>query len=275
MVVAGMELTRRLGERARLLGLELRAALFPPVCWLCRRAASLDGFGCAAHALEPCRFDPSEARCAGCAALLPTGIRRGPCARCRRSPRGYRALVAAGPYREPGALREWVLALKHGGRRELATPLAAFLAEAWRRAGGPPPGAVLVPVPLHALRRLERGHDQARRLAEELASELGLELVPALRRARWTAPQGAAGVRSRAANVADAFVLRRRLGPRLAGRELWLVDDVVTSGATLAACARALRSAQPRSVSGLCLARAEPRAEDLAADADLERAGEG
>ncbi len=252
---------------------ELRAALFPPLCWLCRSEPPVDGLGCAEHALAPCRFDPAEPRCAGCAGRLPAGLRGGLCAACRRGPRGYRVLVAGGPYRDDSALREWLLAFKHGGRRELALPLAAFLAEAWTRAGGPPPGAVLVSVPLHPLRRLERGYDQARLLGDELAQRLELEHVHALRRARWTPPQGAPGARSRAANVAGAFALAPRHAARLAGRALWLVDDVVTSGATLRACAETLRDARPLAVSGLCLARAERVGEP--AEEPSEELGEG
>lgn len=244
---------------------ELRAALFPPLCWLCRRDPPVDGLGCAQHALARCRFDPSEPRCEGCAGGLPAGLGGGLCALCRRTARGYRTLVAGGPYREGTALRDWILAFKHGGRRELAQPLAVFLAETWMRAGGPPPGAVLVSVPLHPLRRLERGYDQARLLCEELAQRLDLEHVRALRRVRWTPPQGAPGASSRAANVAGAFVLVPRSAARVAGRSLWLVDDVVTSGATLRASAAALRRAQPLAVSGLCLCRAE-RAEERAGE---------
>jgi ComF family protein len=262
------------GALARAWG-ELAAALWPPLCWLCRAAPAVDGYGCAEHALAAARFDPAEPRCGGCAARLPAGIRGGLCAVCRREPRGYERLVALGPYRRvaasapgngaangaaSGALRAWVLALKHGGRRELAGPLGALLADALRAAGGPPPGAVLVGVPLHPLRGLERGYDQARLLGREVARRLDLELVPALARTRWTAPQGEPGARSRAANVARAFALRRRAAARLAGRPVVLVDDVVTSGATVRACAAALRAARPAAIHVLVLARAEHRA---------------
>ncbi|MSR63280.1 MAG: ComF family protein [Planctomycetes bacterium] len=241
---------------------ELARALFPPLCWLCRTRTTRDDFGCEAHALRIQALDPAEARCLGCACRLPAGLARGLCAVCRREARGYRHLCSFGSYRADGVLREWILAFKHGGRRELAVPLAAVLAEAWRAEGGPPPGALLVPVPLHPLRRLERGYDQARELAAELAGELGLELVGALRRARRTAPQGGPGASSRRANVAGAFALRARSAARLAGREVWLVDDVVTSGATVGECARVLRQARVAEVSVLALARAERAAED-------------
>jgi len=246
-----------LREKARAGVDELCAALYPPLCWLCRSRPTVDGLGCAEHALAPCRFDPAEPRCAGCAERLPEGIRGGICARCRREPRGYRQLVAGGPYRERAALREWILAFKHGGRRELARPLAVYLGQAWQALGGPPPGALLTSVPLHPLRGLERGYDQARLLAEELAEHLGLAHASLLRRVRWTPPQGAPGASSRAANVTGAFELVPRRAARVAGRSLWLVDDVVTSGATARACAEVLRRARASEVSVLALARVE------------------
>ena len=236
---------------------DLCAALYPSLCWLCRARPCVDGLGCSEHALAPCRFDPDEPRCAGCAERLPEGITSGVCARCRREPRGYRQLVAGGAYREETPLRAWILAFKHGGRRELARPLAAFLAASWERAGGPPPGAVLTSVPLHPLRRFERGYDQARLLAEELADLLG--------------PQGAPGASSRAANVARAFEALPRPAERLAGRAVWLVDDVVTSGATARACAEVLRRALASEVSVLALARVELEREGASGNS----AGEG
>lgn len=244
----------RLVESLRRAAAEFGVALYPPLCWLCR-APSVDGFGCRAHALDSCRGDSSP-RCRGCAARLPAGIAAGLCARCRREPRGYARLVAGGDYGST-ALREWILAFKHGGRRDLAGPLAAFLAGAWRAAGGPPPGAVLTSVPLHPLRRLERGYDQAWLLGRELAEALGLVCLPALRRRRRTPAQGAPGSRSRVANVEGAFDLRPGPASALAGRAVWLVDDVVTSGATVRACAAVLRRAHATEISVLTLARVE------------------
>ncbi len=244
-------------------------ALYPPLCWLCREAPASDGLGCDEHALRPCAFDPAAGRCRGCARALPPMMPPGGlCAQCRRSPRGYRRLLAWGPYRSGVPLREWILALKHGGRRELALPLGALLAERLDEVGVRHPTCVLVPVPLHPLRRLERGYDQARCLALAAADALGLECCAALRRLRWTPPQGASGAVSRSANVRAAFRVVERRAARLAGRTVFLVDDVVTSGATVESCASALRAATPAQVSVLCLARADPPDEEGPPGAD-------
>lgn len=118
---------------------------------------------------------------------------------------------------------------------------------------------ILVPVPLHWLRRFERGYDQARLVAEGAAGVEGLEVVLALSRSRRTVVQGSAGAPSRKANVASAFV-PRRVWPaparKIAGREVWVVDDVVTSGSTASECARALKRLGAARVGVLALARA-------------------
>jgi ComF family protein len=233
---------------------ELVDAAFPLRCVLCRGGTEV-GLFCSAHA-PPAGLAGS--RCVRCQArlsdALPAGSR---CAECRQRAPPFARLVALGDWRSDAGLREAVLAFKHGGRVDLAWPLAVELAA---RVGaletGGLAGSVLVPVPLHPLRRLERGYDQAARLARALAAEGSAELARALRRVRWTPPQGSALGRSRQANVRTAFALRRSQVAALHAREVWLVDDVVTSGATARACARLLRRAGARRVGVLCLARA-------------------
>ena len=243
-----MDLVRALTRAAA----ELADALWPRACPLCGAAAP-DEVACAAHALPE---RPRGARCERCAAALPPGLPDGArCAACRRRAPGWSRLVALGDYAAAPALREWILALKHGGRPELARWLAPPLAA--RAAPWLAATDVLVPVPLHPLRRLERGYDQAALLARELGERSGLRVAALLHRVRDTSPQGAWGPRSRASNVEGAFAVA--LGRRAAPQRVWLVDDVVTSGATAAACARALRRAGVREVGVLALARAAPR----------------
>lgn len=132
-----------------------------------------------------------------------------------------------------------VHAFKFGGRPDLAGALADALAAALP--SGPRPDLV-VPVPLHAARRRERGYDQAERLATALATRVGAPCVPGvLRRARATAPQSRLGAAARRANVAGAFAVARPAWVR--GRRVLVVDDVVTTGATLEACLEALEAA--------------------------------
>ena len=231
----------------------LLEALYPPRCVVCSVGlASLRPSVCARHALPAPRLD-----CPRCARPLSDQLARAVlCPVCRERPGRITRTIALGGYAPPSSLRDWVLQLKHGGRGDLAAPLGHALAERlesepqeWRR------GALLVPVPLHPLRRLERGHDQAQLLAEAVAEGASLPVLRALRRARYAPPQGALGGRSRQANVRLGFRLRRA-ARRLEGRVAWLVDDVVTSGATAEECARLLRRAGAERVGLLVVARA-------------------
>jgi ComF family protein len=236
--------------------------VFPPLCALCGGEDPGDGLGCGEHRLPLC---PSGPRCGRCAAALPPAIASGErCAGCRLDPPSFESAIVLGDYRAQPAIRDWILALKHGRRSDLARTLgralgARFAADRDPRIGadlGPP---ILVPVPLHWMRRLDRGYDQARLVAEAAATVEDLGVVPALARSRSTAVQGSIGAPSRSANVARAFRPRRaffRGSSTVAGRQAWIVDDVVTSGATASECARALKRLGAARVGLLALARA-------------------
>ena len=101
----------------------------------------------------------------------------------------------------------------------------------------------------------QRGYDQAALIARHAADELGLPFAPVLTRARATIAQFDLDRRDRATNVRDAFVVDPRTGIVVRGRWVLLVDDVVTTGATLAACAAALEDAGALGVSAITVAR--------------------
>jgi ComF family protein len=150
--------------------------------------------------------------------------------------------------------------LKYAGEKRLAVPLGAAIARRWRRAGAG--GDLLVPVPVHADRARSRGYDQAELIALAAARELGLRCAPILERARATIAQFDLDRTARATNVDGAFRLRPRAmqaGDRvsrpLSGRWVILIDDVVTTGATLAACAQPLLEAGAVGVSAATVAR--------------------
>jgi len=116
-----------------------------------------------------------------------------------------------------------------------------------------PPVDGLVPVPLHSSRLRRRGYNQARLLADRVGRVAGLPTIMALERTRATHSQVGLGAAERAANVAGAFLPARGVDPR--GTRLLLVDDVVTTGSTLSACAAALKTAGASFVGALTLAR--------------------
>ena len=156
-----------------------------------------------------------------------------------------------------GPVRAALHQLKYSGERRLALPLGRAVARRWARVGQ---GAtVVVPVPVHADRERQRGYDQAALIAEVAASTLGFPFVRALERARSTVAQFELGRDERATNVSGAFRLRDVGGSAVdrdvAGRWVLLVDDVVTTGATLAACGLALEEAGALAVSAIAVAR--------------------
>ena len=156
------------------------------------------------------------------------------------------------PFRFDGAIRQAIHELKYRNLRALAVLLAQLLDD--YLAISPVPGEVLVPVPLHQKRLRERGYNQSRLLAQELGKLTNLPVVDdCLIRQRHAPPQArTATVDERRSNVADAFSCRDR---RLQDKQVLLIDDVSTSGATLDACARVLKEAGVTSVWGLVLAR--------------------
>lgn len=249
-------------------------AVWPPSCFLCAAGAP-DSFACEAHEFSEGLVG---ARCGRCAVRLAAGWPHGaPCLRCRTRPPAFARVVALADYDSHNGLRPWILALKHGRRPDLARPLGTRLAHAARASGlaaGSPRGPRsadlrdagtagrrsrapwLVPVPIHPLRRLDRGHDQALGLARILSCGLGLPVARPARRIRNTPPQGTPGPASRSSNVRGAFAVRRRFLRGLAARDIWIVDDVMTSGSTAHELARVLRDRGAGRVGVLVLARA-------------------
>ncbi len=152
-----------------------------------------------------------------------------------------------------GTVRSALHAIKYGGEQRLAEALGAAIARRWARIGV---GADLVThVPVHASRARTRGYDQAELIARAAARHLRLPYAPLLARERATTAQFDLDRGDRAANVAGAFVARLGRAAAPVGRWVLLVDDVVTTGATLAACADALERAGALGTSAITVAR--------------------
>jgi ComF family protein len=219
--------------------------------------------GCGAITGEPHRFcldcwrsltflgEPCCGRCGLPFAYSAGGAEEAECGRCLAEPPPFDRLRAAVAYGEVS--RRVALRLKYSGRPGLAETLAHFMVRHVRPGEG---DALLVPVPLHRWRIWRRGYNQAALIASALARRTGLPAgLDLLIRTRATPPLRGLGRRERALAVRGAFKVPTESRARLAGRRILLVDDVYTSGATAAACARALKRGGAASVEILCWAR--------------------
>ncbi|MHC5020565.1 MAG: ComF family protein [Planctomycetota bacterium] len=207
--------------------------------WLCRGCFSL-------------LREPPGPRCRWCAARVAAwdDPAAAPCARCRRRPPFEQVRVWAA---HRGVARKLVVATKYGGLAAAARPLGERLA-VLATAAPAIHADLVVPVPMHW--RTRRAFNHAELLAEPVARTLGVPLAPrALRRRGGAVRQAALGGEERERNVADAFRCRRP--KRVAGRRVVLVDDVFTTGATAAACTRALLEGGATAVSVLAATRAD------------------
>jgi ComF family protein len=165
---------------------------------------------------------------------------------------GFDAAYSFGAYEGP--LRDLIHVFKYGRVHPLSVPLGRLLASAIPQDQS---FDFIVPVPLHWRRRLARGFNQSGLLAREVSRRYGLRPSRALRRSRFTPAQAGLSHAGRRRNVAGAFAVPRNVD--VTGRRVLLVDDVFTTGATLTACARALKRAGARYVAVLTLARVDRR----------------
>ena len=214
-------------------GEEVSAA--PALCPACWRKLTFLGEPCCSCCGLPFAHDlGGEALCGGCARARPAYDR------------------ARSALRYDEGSRRLVLSFKHGDRLHAAPAFGEWM----RRAGAAllADADVLVPVPLHWSRLLRRRYNQAALLAYAIRGKSGVEVLPdALRRRRRTASQGNFGSDGRRRNVRHAFELRP--GTKLRGLKVVLIDDVLTTGATVEECARVLRRGGALRVDVLTLAR--------------------
>lgn len=223
--------------------------LFPPTCAVCGSDRREGEPVLCGHCRSAFPHWTGRA-CRICGTPLPDGGAR--CWACRHGRRAFGFCRSAGLYE--GRLRQAILLLKYGGRDVLARPLGACLAETFRARPELKSVQLVVPVPLHFLKRHARGFNQAELLARFFAAESGLPLeTRALARRRWTRAQAGLGREKRRANMENAFTVPRPDAVR--GRRILLIDDVCTTGATLESCARALTQAGALRVHALTLAR--------------------
>lgn len=228
--------------------------VYPPRCPICGDAIGRHGGLCldcwgALHI-------PSEPSCASCGRPFGNqalGVETH-CAPCLQAPPKHSGISSGTIYND--ASRKLILALKHGGKLGLAPMLARLIAAKLPKQLADTEPPLLIPVPLHRWRLWSRGFNQAAILAREL-SKLGKGqlLVDGLVRRKQTPSLGGLGRKQRAKALRGAIVINPRRAADIRGRDIVLVDDVLTSGATTEACVGVLGRGGARSVRIACFAR--------------------
>jgi len=230
----------------------LGALLFPSVCLLCRGSLPLPLEGPLCRGCLDRLPRIQEPFCPRCGVPYAEGVEPGLCGPCRIRPRYFRRARAESPYLDD--VRLCLHALKYGGRRRIASVLGRRAGRSWVASGELHGASAVVPVPLSRGRKRERGFNQAELVARAVAREAGLPLrARVLKKTKERPPQAGLSAAARRTNVASAY--RARLPRSLRGRTLLLVDDVLTTGATAEAAARALLAAGAGAVDVLTLAR--------------------
>ena len=226
--------------------------LFPPLCMACRKQVTDPGALCSQCWQEIQFLDGPMCDCCGLPFELDPGS-DSRCAACLASPPDFDKARAIMRYNEKS--RGPILALKHADRLDLAPTFARWLERSGRSLMAE--SDVILPVPLHPLRLWMRRYNQSAELARALGRLTGKPInVAALTRHRRTPSQGMMpSAKARHRNMQGAFRVSVRHKSAIAGRNTVLVDDVLTTGATVNACARALKRAGAAKVFVLVLAR--------------------
>lgn len=230
--------------------------VYPPRCPACGEAlAAQDGLcGTCWAALER----PEGACCADCSRPLATSPIADDhwavgsiCAACMAEPPQHDGIAAATLYCP--IARKLVLSFKYGRRLGLCSLMARMMASAMPQLEGE---WLVVPVPLHWSRIWRRGYNQSALLARAIAQHKGQALsIDALVRRKRTRPLGGLGKAARSQTLRGAIAINKRASERISGRNILLVDDVLTSGATTNACVSTLKRSGANKVVIVCFAR--------------------
>lgn len=246
--------TQRLTRLGREFWLGTRQLLYPGLCILCGRPlpSQQEHFCTVCHHEVFTDLHPACPRCGG--TIGPFSARADGCHACRNEGLAFEQVIRVKTY--DGLIREIILRLKN----QQGESLAELLGECWAEQAAARFAALqvdaLVPIPLHWLRRWQRGYNQSAALCRGLAARLRLTCCPSwLRRIRNTPRQTSQTPAGRKANVRGAFAVRSPAAVK--GKAVLLVDDVMTTGATVGEAAKVLRAAGASRVAIAVLARAQ------------------
>ena len=236
-------------SRLKAFGRACQNLVFPPRCLICHQWVGEVGVCSACWSALPFVMDPF---CARCGIPLPESVEKNTvCGGCLKSPplfcRARAPLVYGDQIKVP------LMALKYGDKTHVVPQLSRWMLQAGESLFKE--DTVIVPVPLHWRRHLMRQYNQAALLARELSKIKKVPLVVALTRCRSTKSQGHLSPRQRWVNMKGAFRVRPSQREKIVGASVLLVDDVLTTGATLSACAQVLLEGGAKTVDVLTVAR--------------------
>lgn len=260
------------GRRGLTIAAGFRDLLFPPICFACGAVpvvarGSLGGFFCAAclakirlagpDACPTCgetRRNENRLSCRRCADLVRHCRKNDAVPERTGGHSGFAFHRCAAGAEYSGPIRDLVHRLKFSREERASIPLGRLAAMAASKALGGATAHLVTPVPLHPLKRIMRGYNQAALIARVAARELGVPFRDGIvRRTRFTPPQGSLDGKRRRDNVSGAFRHTRKAG-RFSRLHLVLVDDVISTASTIDLCAAALRSAGIEAVYGAAAA---------------------
>ncbi len=250
----------RINQLANVLYTDIANLIYPPRCVCCGGDGSAESPHFCGDCSTQLNILSASGCCPDCASPLPFGAN---CAECNgRGIFPFEKIAALGPFRDP--LRKLIYQIKYHHRWPVAEVLADRLIGEARVRAILDQADVVTAVPLHWSRHIGRGYNQAETIARRIASVRKLKIVHPIIRVRNTPTQTSTHSRAqRMENLRQAFGLID--GRKIRGKHVVLIDDVMTTAATLKSAARAIMQAEPASVSAVVLAVADPRRQDFAA----------
>lgn len=239
-------------RQIQLISQEFLDIIIPPVCLSCKDVVQEQGQICA----ECWQNIPliSKHKCNKCGLPFEFDMGKGAkCQQCSSSKPKFKKVLAV--CKHEGTARKLAVNLKFNDRTHLAPYIASMMVSMGRELLEKTD--IIIPVPLHSRRRLFRKYNQSALLGQQIAKQSGVDYSPfVMKRVRSTTPQTRLSKKDREKNVKDAFSVTNKLA--VEGKRILLIDDVMTTGATINECTAALKEAGVKHVNGLVFSRVVP-----------------
>jgi ComF family protein len=226
----------------------MRSMVYPDICVICLKNLPAPSSAICQSCRVSLSFIPSPG-CRGCGGMLDTALDQ--CGECLRIPRPWGRGYSI--FNFDGIARQLVHRFKYHGDVALVRLWSAEMNTVLSSQANAGAYDIITAVPLHWLKKMRRGFNQAEMIAHEISPLLGIKVLPLLKRRKWTRPQASLNLTQRQANLKNAFAVKADAPVKDA--RILLIDDVFTTGSTLTACTNVLLTAGAGSVDVLTIAR--------------------